>query len=134
MAYPTQLLRAKTDPATPDTLPTTALTGTTAVMPDGQQTHVVLQFMQATTAAPAAQLADNTTTADVTVAVQRPASSASGTPLSVMTTLTAQRLVRPLTVEVPPGFTFGVYLGALTSPNAGTQRVNVYWTPIRKTA
>lgn len=30
--------------------------------------------------------------------------------------------------------TFGVYLSALTSANASTERVNIYWTPVRKEA
>lgn len=126
MAHPTILLRFMADPTTPDTLPTTVLTGTTFTQIE-PYTHVMVAFEQATNAAPTTQLADHAsgTTADVTIATQR------GTCMSIDAVMTGQRLVRRIEVLLQPDAQIGVYLSALTNPNASTQRVNVYVTPYR---
>ncbi len=126
MAHPTVLLRTMTDPTMADTVPTTVLTGTlwTQIEP---YTHVLVAFEQATNAAPTTQLADHAsgTTADVTIATQ------AGTCMSLDAALTGQRLVRRISVALPAGSQMGVYLSALTNPNASTQRVNIQVTPYR---
>jgi hypothetical protein len=131
MAHPQFLLRTKTDPGSPDTVPTTALTLTawTQIEP---YTHVMVTFQQATNAAPLAQLADNTTLVDVTIATQELASPGGTTCMTVQTPLAGVRLRAPVEVVLPVGATMGVYLSALSSPNASTERVNIQLKPFRK--
>ena len=131
MGHPQFILRTKTDPGSPDTAPTTALTLTTWTQIE-PYTHVMVTFMQATNAAPLVQLADNTTLADVTIATQELASPGGGTCMTVQTPLAAQRIERPIEVLLPAGASIGVYLSALTSANASTQRVNIHIKPYRK--
>lgn len=127
MAHPTVLLRTMTDIATPDTVPTTVLTGTLWTQIDPYNA-VIVAFEQATNATPLVQLADHAsgTTADVTIATQR------GGCMSIDAPLTGQRLVRRISVDLPPDAQVGIYLSALTNPNASTQRVNIHVTPYRK--
>ena len=125
MTHPQILLRTKTNPAGADTVPTTVLTGTTftQIIP---YDAVMLSFEQATDAAPLVQLADNSTTADITIATQE-----SGC-MTIQTPITGRSTARPLYVDLYPGQEMGVYLSALTSPAATTQRINIYLKPYRK--
>lgn len=131
MTHPQILLRTKTNPGSGDTVPTTALTSTTWTQIEPYN-YVMVSFQQATNAAPLVQLADNTTTADVTIATQELSSPGGTTCMVVQTPLTAQRIVRPISVELPPGAAIGVYLGALGSGNASVERVNIHIKPYRK--
>ena len=125
--HPTILLRTMTDPGTPDTLPTTVLTGSTFTQIE-PYSAVVVAFEQATDADPTAQLADHAsgTTSDVTIATQ------AGGCMSIDAVMTGQRLVRRVSVDLQPDAEIGVYLSALTNANGSTERVNVYVTPYRK--
>ncbi len=130
MSHPQQLLRTITDPSTGDTVPTTALTGDTAVMPQGYNT-VVISFMQATDAAATTQLADNSTTGAVTVCHQRASVPDNGTAMTVQTPAPGHTIDGPLQATIPEGAEFSVYVGALSNPNASTERLNIYWQPIK---
>jgi hypothetical protein len=123
MAYGTTQHRIKTDELVPDTPSSTAVPAGAFLQPDANA--VMITFAQTTTAAPLVPLADNTTTADVTIQI----GTGNGSSVSLQTPVSGHRIVRPLTTTVPPGCTVYVYMSALTSPNASTQQVIVYLTP-----
>lgn len=123
MSFPNTLHRTKTDPGSPDTPSSITAPAGAFVQPDANA--VVITFEQATDADPLVQLADNTTTADVTVQISR------GGVVALQTPASGHRIARPLTATVPPGWSIYVYLSALTSPNASTQRVNIFLQPYR---
>lgn len=127
--HPTTLLRTKTDPGSPDTVPTVTLTLATFVQPDANRLWI--SFSQTTDAAPTVQLADNTTLATVSVCYSEAGNATVSTALTTLTE-TDHPLEEPLIAIVPPGVTVGVYLSALTSPNASTERVHITVKPYRE--
>lgn len=128
MSYPQQLIRTATDLVAGDTVPTTGLTGSTSVMPEGY-THVIITFAQATNAAPTTQLDGSGSTATVSVCHQRAGLSGQGVPMATQT-LADHELNAPLEALLPEGHEYSVYVGAVTSANASAERLNIYTQPI----
>lgn len=119
--YENRLHRTKTDELVSDTPSSTTVPAGAHTQPDANR--VLITFEQATDIDPLVQLADNTTTADITVQIGK------GGVVSLQTPVSGHRIVRPLEATVPPGCTVYVYMSALTSPNASTQRVNIFLQP-----
>lgn len=137
MSYPLAALRTKTDLATPDdqwAVDQAPPVSGFATMPNGAWTHVLLGFEQVESDGEGGYtgpLADNDTTADVTI-VQWRTSQDGEQVIGETETISAHPLRSLLTVFVPHGWSFTVQLSVVTDPHADADAVRIHWQPIVK--